>query len=170
MNAHSTITTPPSLCPRSHMSFTGAVASQTSHRERKVGTSLFSSLVWLCANDVEGKHCAPKRKERQGENKKREGKTRGRKEKKKVGKVVRSEGPCCPCILHLFCIWLHHQSDPFSFPPFLMLLVQIFMQDLGLYRWLWLMPPQKQEDKRVWILRTSGSFSALVEEFFRYII
>lgn len=32
------------------------------------------------------------------------------------------------------------------------------------------MPPQKQEDMQVRILRTSGSFSALVEEFFRYII
>lgn len=68
------------------MSFTGAVASQTSHRERKVGTSLFSSLVWLCANDVEGKHCAPKRKERQGEYKKEREKQGGGKRKRKWGK------------------------------------------------------------------------------------
>lgn len=103
----------PGLCPYSHMSFRRAVASLTSHRERKVGTSLFSSFVWLCTNDVEGKHCAQTEKTEQ-----KKGKTRGRKKKKKVGKVVRSEGPCCPCILHLFCIWLHHQSDPFSFPLF----------------------------------------------------
>lgn len=85
--------------PYSHMSFTRTVASLTSHRERKVGTSLFSSFVWLCTNDVEGKHGARKEKTEQ-----KRGKTRGRKEKKKEGKVVRSEGPCCPCILHLFCI------------------------------------------------------------------
>lgn len=91
----------PSLCPHSHMSFRRVVASLTSHRERKVGTSLFSSFVWLCTNDVEGKHCAQTEK-KDRERRKREGKTRGR--KKKVEKVVRSEGPCCPCILHLFCI------------------------------------------------------------------
>lgn len=32
------------------------------------------------------------------------GKTRQEKKIKKVGKVVRREGPCCPCIIHLFCI------------------------------------------------------------------
>lgn len=47
-----------SLCPHSHMSFRMAVASLTSHGECKVGTSLFLSFVWLCTNDVEGKHCA----------------------------------------------------------------------------------------------------------------
>lgn len=52
----------PSPCPYSHMSFRRAVASLTSHRERKVGTSLFSPFVWLCTNDVEGKHCAQKEK------------------------------------------------------------------------------------------------------------
>ena len=93
----------PSLCHRSHMSFRRAIASLASHRERKVGTSLFSSFVWLCTNDVEGKHCAQTEEERQSGKRKR-GKTRGRKKKKKVGKVVRREGPCCPCILHLFCI------------------------------------------------------------------
>lgn len=51
--------------PYSHMSFTRTVASLTSHRERKVGTSLFSSFVWLCTNDVEGKHCALKEKTEQ---------------------------------------------------------------------------------------------------------
>lgn len=91
----------PSLCPHSHMSFRGAVASLTSHRECKVGTSLFSPFVWLCTNDVEGKHCAQTEKIDR-EKKKREGKQGG--ERKKMGKVVRSEGPCCPCILHLFCI------------------------------------------------------------------
>jgi len=80
------------------MSFRGAVAPLTSHGERKVGTSLFSCFVYLCADDVEGKH----RKKRKTERRKKEGKTRGR--KRKVGKVVRSEGPCCPSRLHLFCI------------------------------------------------------------------
>lgn len=67
----------PSLCPHSHMSFRGAVASLTSHRERKVGTSLFSSFVWLCANDVEGKHCAQKEKKDREREEKREGETKG---------------------------------------------------------------------------------------------
>lgn len=66
----------PSLCPHSHVSFRRTVASLTSHRERKVGTSLFSSFVWLSTNDLEGKHCARLRR-------KREAKTRGR---KKTGK------------------------------------------------------------------------------------
>lgn len=61
--------------PYSHMSFTRTVASSTSHRERKVGTSLFFSTVRLCTNDVEGKHCAQKEKTEQ--------KTRGRKKKKR---------------------------------------------------------------------------------------
>lgn len=68
----------PSLCPHSHMSFRGAVASLTSHRERKVGT-LFSPFVWLYTNDVEGKHCAQtekidreKKKERENKGKKKE--------------------------------------------------------------------------------------------------
>ncbi len=74
----------PSLCPRSHMSFRRAVASLTSHRERKVGTSLFSSFVWLCTNDVEGKHCAQKEKKDRERTKKR-GKNKGEEKEKESG-------------------------------------------------------------------------------------
>lgn len=115
----------PSLCPHSHMSFRRAVASLTSHMERKVGTFLFSLFVWLCTNDVEGKHCAHTERIDREE---RRRKTRVRKKKKKMRKVVRSEGPCCPCILHLFCIY---QSDPFSFPVFNVISSNIYVR-LGL--------------------------------------
>lgn len=66
----------PSLCPHCHMSFRRAVASLTSHRERKVGTSLFFSFAWLCTNDVEGKHCAQKEKKDREREKQRGGKRR----------------------------------------------------------------------------------------------
>lgn len=70
----------PSLCVP--IPICPSVASLTSHRERKVGTSLFSSFVWLCANDVEGKHCAQKEKK----DREREGKKGGGKRKRKWGK------------------------------------------------------------------------------------
>lgn len=73
----------PSLCPHSHMSFRRAVASFASRRERKVGTSLFSSFVWLRTNDVEGKHCAQIEKKDRGRGKKRGTNKGGGKRKRK---------------------------------------------------------------------------------------
>lgn len=69
----------PRLCPHSHVSFRRSVASLTSHGEHKVGTSVFSSFVWLCTNDVEGKHCPGQK----ALDEKAKGKTRRRKKKKR---------------------------------------------------------------------------------------
>lgn len=66
------------------MSFRRAVASFASRRERKVGTSLFSSFVWLRTNDVEGKHCAQTEKKDRGRGKKR-GTNKGEEKEKESG-------------------------------------------------------------------------------------
>lgn len=68
--------TPVFCVPHSHMSFTGAVASLTSHRESKV-CALFSSFVWLGTNDVEGKHCTDRQKRESGrQRRKKRGKSK----------------------------------------------------------------------------------------------
>lgn len=118
----------PRLCPHSHMSFRRAVASPTSHRERKVGTSLFSSFVWLCTNDVEGKHCAQKEKKDRERTKKRGENKGGGKRRRKQGKKLEVRAPAV-LVFFIYFAFDYATSRILFLSPFLMLLVQIFMRD-----------------------------------------